>query len=78
MKTHSLIATILVGESSLDMSFTPDGKTAYVVNSRDFPNDGIISVVDVKTHQVIATDLDYNTANIAIFEFFEAWYNRKR
>ncbi|MGM7684575.1 hypothetical protein ACSVDA_20850 [Cytobacillus sp. Hm23] len=51
VKTHHVIATLPVGETSFFQSiFTPDGKLAYVANR----NENLVSVIDVKTHSVIA------------------------
>ncbi|MFS1515388.1 YncE family protein [Bacillus sp. SCS-151] len=65
IKTHSIIASILVGQSPSSVSFTPNGKIAYVTNLNnsvtiiDVPThfvivDGSTSVIDTKAHSVIA------------------------
>ncbi|MDX8361731.1 hypothetical protein [Cytobacillus sp. IB215316] len=50
LKTHSNIATILVGPAPINVCFTLCGKVAYVINA----SAGTISVIVVKTHSGIA------------------------
>ncbi|MFS1515396.1 YncE family protein [Bacillus sp. SCS-151] len=51
IKTHSVIDIIQVGDRPQSVSFTPDGKLAYVANL----GSATISVIDIKTHTVIDT-----------------------
>ncbi|MGM7680974.1 YncE family protein [Cytobacillus sp. Hm23] len=52
-KTHSVIATVPVGQLPSNIKFTPDGKLAYVTNALNGSTE--VSVIDTKTHSVIAT-----------------------
>ncbi len=54
-KTHSIVATIQVGDGPQDVKSTPDGKLAYVVNQGDDVISGSVTVIDVKTHSIVAT-----------------------
>jgi YVTN family beta-propeller protein len=48
--THSVIATIIVGDSPYDIIAAPDGSRVYVANGA-----GTVSVIDTLTNAVIAT-----------------------
>ncbi|MGM7680780.1 YncE family protein [Cytobacillus sp. Hm23] len=50
-KSISVIATIIVGQTPVNLDISPDGKLIYVVNSPDRS----VFVIDVKTHSIIAT-----------------------
>ncbi|MDX8366317.1 YncE family protein [Cytobacillus sp. IB215665] len=58
-KSHSVIATIPEGNfppatfKATPFSLTPNEKIAYFINSNGM-NDPVISVIDVKTHSLIA------------------------
>lgn len=54
---NSVIATINVGVTPTAVAFSPDGKTAYVVNNNNYgdPGSDNITVVDVATNLPIAT-----------------------
>ncbi|MFS1515390.1 cytochrome D1 domain-containing protein [Bacillus sp. SM2101] len=59
----TVIATVQVGNDLDVVTFTPDGKFAYVTVNED----GNVSVIDVKTHSVIATvQVGSNPKGIAI------------
>ncbi|MDX8366220.1 hypothetical protein [Cytobacillus sp. IB215665] len=55
--------------SPSNIAFTPDGKHAYVTNSGVDGGGNTISVIDVKTHSVIATILVGDNPSIIAFTF---------
>ncbi|WP_413785447.1 YncE family protein [Cytobacillus sp. IB215316] len=70
-KTHSLIANVLVGDNPLatplNISISPDEKFAYITNFGFSSQPGkTVSVIDTKTHVVIATvSVEDNPSTIA-------------
>jgi|GEM_PF-2195400 len=52
--TNQVVAgPISIGAAPLDISFTPDGKRAYIANE----NDGTVSIIDTETQQVIGSPI---------------------
>lgn len=50
-----VLATIRVGKSPHEVTFTPDGRLAYVANLSTAGRNGTVSVIDTSTYQVVAT-----------------------
>ncbi|MED1799027.1 YncE family protein [Brevibacillus porteri] len=59
---NTVLATILVGASPIDLEITPDGTSVYVTNALD----DTVSVIDTATNTVITIQVGVGPAGVGI------------